>query len=651
MATNRTLALTVTDDASVTRNFSLYPSYSGPTENSAIQSATRYGKSVGFTVSSRPWEPDDGAFRWRKALHPWDGGVYESRLGVPAPRTYSKGNCDASWSTLMFPPKLNSTTLTNGSNPRDPVEFNGKVWWGGGRYMYYFDPATNTATEDKDFGVGKAAVSWTVFNNELIVAMGETEKIWTRTTSTWTQAADNTFAIALGVVDAKLWRAETTNRVSSCTTAPRTLTSWIPSGTGAYSVGDTTWAIHTIKDYGGIPFVFKGDGVYAPDPQSRFKNQAPQLRQAPHADNGKGAFTAHGYLWVPTSSGMLRLKPGQSVMMGPELTHRPGYRFWVRGGVEIGGVIYLLCTDEAAVGATAVFKMIRDVDNITRQGNYIVHEWCRMAGTTKGYGIAATTVSTNPKIIVGYGNDLRWLKLGRGGGRDVDDANYDFGTAMELETGRIQPASDLGLVSTLVGVDTVLDYSRGGESLTISYVADRIKESDAYTGSLLNTQEGGGSAAISSTTNYQKVTRYAPAQTDGQFFEFKFAGTLTSAAGTTRPEILEAWAHGFTHPVQTHIVHVGVVADDNVWVNGVRNGIGHDETIRLWQDWMNRGVVLTCKIQTYEENHVTRFRVLSVEAVRTDTSPGQNVTDGDPATVVQVSMMRVDYANNLAVHD
>ena len=147
---------------------------------------------------------------------------------------------------------------------------------------------SGVTTVDKDFGSGNAGVTMAVFNNQLIVGMGESVKIWQRDTSAvWTQATDSTFAIALGVVGNKLWRAESINKLSNCITAPQTLASWTPASPNQYAVGDTTYGVHTIIDYGGVPWVLKDDGAYAPDTNSQFFNQAPQMANWPHSDNGK----------------------------------------------------------------------------------------------------------------------------------------------------------------------------------------------------------------------------------------------------------------------------------------------------------------------------------------------------------------------------
>lgn len=593
----------------------------------------------GLTIQTRAWEPGDPQQAWRVPLHPWDAGLNSDRLTNK--RAYAKANADTSYNgLLLFPPAHNAVTLTNAVLPDKVAEFNSLMFMRSGRYAYYFDPSANTATEDEDLGLGNAITDIEVFNGELVVAMGESVKLYTRNTAgTWTQATGNTFATALGVVGSRLWRSESTNKVSSATTAPRTLTSWTPASPNQYTVGDSTYAVNTIIDYGGVPWVGKADGMYSPDPASRFINQTPQLRKYPHTDNCKGAFVAQGFLFVPSSAGLIRIKPGQSKIIGPELVGRPGYRFWVRGGVEFGGVIWLLCTDEGAVDNTFICKMVRDDEGLSGR-EYRFYEWCRLGATTKGYFIGVSTKGTNPELVVGFGNNMKYIKLGRGGGRDIDDSNYAYSTSMELETGKVMPSADLGVVSVLQGVTTVLDYSAAGESLSVSYKVD----GDGAYSDLLTTSEGGGTAAISSTTNFQAVTRYAPTTAIGQFFEFKFTGTLTSASGTNRPEILEAWAFGYSRPKVTDVISMAIHAGPGTAaVNGIPNGQSAEETIRLFRNWMESSTVLTVEIPEYEMGRTTRFLVTNVEVAEQEATIGQQ--HPTTASRVMVALTRVDYAN------
>ena len=509
-----------------------------------------------------------------------------------------------------------------------------------GEAIYIDDVEIHIHFEDKDLGADKSAVDGCTFNNELIVAMGETEKIWKRTTTTWSQASDATYAIALGITDAKLGRVETSNEFSQCDDTPLTLTEWIPADPNEYLVGDTTYPCNTIIDYQGGTWVGASNGMYAIDPTYLFHNQTPQLYKYPHVDNCKGAFIAHGYLWVPSAAGLIRIGRGSSVVQGPEIVGRPDYRFWVRGGVEWGGDIYLLCTDEQASENTFICKMSRQPEDSTQ---YYYQEWCRLGSSTKGYAIAVTTIDSRPRLFVKLGADLRIIDLGRGGGRYIDDPTYSYGTAGLLETGKILPGPDLSVVHVLQGVETVLDYSATGESLTLDY-----KQDGGSYANLLTTQEGGGTAAISGTTNFQSIIRYAPRTAVGQFLEIRFTSTLVEATGTNRPEIIDAFAFGYLRPLVTDTMIVALVDDGKTWTGlGMGSGQSAMGLHTLFRNWFNSSTVLTLEIPDYEESKTTRFLVTDVKQTEIDSEPGIGIMS-DPVKILIVTMVRVPFGPDYA---
>ena len=459
-------------------------------------------------------------------------------------------------------------------------------------------------------------------------------------TGYWTQATDATYAIALGAVDNRLWRGTGTNGISSCTTAPLTLTSW---GSEGYTVGNTSYAIHTIIDYGGVPWVIKGDGAYQPDPATRFHNQTPQARDWPNTENGKGAWTGFAALWVPTVSQTLRITPGKSKGKGPEVTARPDMHWLVRGGVNFNGANWLLCTDAAGAEPTMVVKMVPDDSGLSGR-EYIYYEYVNAASFTVGKFIAAMTSPTNPTIVFGYGNNGSYFKQGRGGGRDIDDANFTPGAAMTTESGVVMPGPDLSVHSTLVGVKTTLKLPGANDTLAVDYRVD----GGSWT-ALLTTQEGGGTQNITQTTNWEAITRYAPtgATAVGQFFEFKNTGAQTGAAGTTRPEIREQWAFGYSNPDTLDVISLAIPASAQVTVRGLRQGRDGGQTLDLFRSWRADGTVLLCELQGYEESRNTRFRVTAVDWVEQIATPGAGENTRSMG-VIRVALTRVDFAGAYA---
>ena len=512
-----------------------------------------------------------------------------------------------------------------------------------GQAIYIDDVEIHILSEDKDLGAGNAAVDACTFNNVLVVAMGETTNIWQRTTTTWSQSAGSVFAIALGVVDAKLCRIETNNEFSNCLTTPLTLANWTPADPNEYLVGDTTYACNTIVDFMGGTWVGAQNGMFAIDPTYLFHNQTPQLYKYPHVDNCKGTFVAHGSLWVPSAAGLIWIRGNTSIPRGPEVVGRQDFIFWVRGGVEWGGDIYLLCTDQQDRSATSIIKMSRDSNDPT-QYNY--YEWCRLTDSTDGYAITLTSKDSRPRLFIKFGANLRVIDLGRGGGAYIDDPNYSYGTAMVLETGKVLPGNDLSVVHVLQGVETVLRYSSTGESLSLEYRQDARGDSTGYS-SLLTTQEGGGTAAIS-TTNYQSVIRYAPSTAVGQFLEIKFTSTLVEATGTNRPEIIDAFAFGYLRPLVTDRLVVALV-DDGRTVTGLGMGSGQSSMSMhtLFRNWFNSSTVLELQIADYEESKTTRFLVTDVQQTEVESGVGIGPM-ADPTKVLVVTMIRVPFGPDYA---
>lgn len=591
---------------------------------------------------SRPWQPGDPQERFYIRVHPWDGGLFPDR--IENGRTYARANADASWENLLyFPPKLTVISLPLRTDPpRKFVEFNGKVYIVGGRYLYAYDPANDTVTLDRDFGAGSSAVDAAAFQNELIVAMGESERIWRRTTSgTWTQASDNVYAIALGVIGSRLYRAAGTNKLTSCPSSPLVLAAWTPASPNEVTVGDTNWPIVSITDYGGIAWVGKADGVYAPDGSGRYFNQVPQLARSVDSLNTLGAFTAQGSLFVPSIASLFRVRLGQARAVGPELTQRPGMRFRTWGGFEYSGALYVVCTDEAGESSPFICKMIADTRSRAPGGNeYIYHEWVRLPGTSRCVTIVSVPNDVT-KFIAGAGNDIAVGNLGRGGGRFVDDPAYEFGTDMEIESGCIPPSQSAAVTATLVGVSVVADFRAPGERLKIA----ATMECNSPYEDLLSTQEGGGTPWIEQTDGWQTVTRYARPGMEGQFLHVQLVGKLVSANGGASPRVREVWAHGYLRPRTTDIVRLVLVADARSrGLTGVPSNLTAAQVIDIWKHWMELGSPVEIRIEGYNAGKPFMAVVTDVShksALRTVVDMGRP----KDLAIVQVTAVRVDYTN------
>ncbi len=635
-----------------------------------------------YTLQTKDWEPADGTLPWRVALHPFAAGIGPDRIephitftgelkNRPA-MVYAKSNADASNPHyLTFPPATNTLgslvttvyyntavqlrydgyatyggTTYMGAGPstsglfRAVRNFNGKAYFAGGQYLYSLDASYNYVVTH-DFGAGKTIADIEPFNNELIIAMGETEKIWKMTTAeAFTQATDATYAIALGTTDDKLWRAAGVNLISNCIIDPLTLTSWVPSAGNEYTAGDTTYSVTDLIEYGGIIAAVKPDGVFFPDGQTVFRNQTPQLGVYPDAQNGLGAFVAWGYLWVPSVVGLLRVTVGESLAVGPELSNRPDYRFRIRAGVEWNGYIYLLCTDEASAAQTFVCKMMRNTAGLDITTPYIYHEWCRLGGVLKGYILIVYTTPTNPTMVAGYGTGAEYMVLGRGSGLDVDDTNYVFGTAMELETGELIATTDLGIEVDVVGVKLVGEQIAGA-SLSVAY---DVNNTGTYS-PMQSRQDTEGHVPVEDS-GYFSVNRYAPPNTKGNIVKVKLTGTLPAGTtGGSKTKLREAWLYGGAHPDTTDVITLGVYADRGARVVGLRQGRSGGDTLELFRNWAQTGRVLLIRIPDYDQGVQCYCVVVDAKYANQDAmlDGKQQVLSG----VITVTLRRVDFAGLL----
>lgn len=589
-----------------------------------------------------PWESDEfGSAPWRVPLHPWNGGLHVDRLQYR--NVYAKANADASNEGLLLPPpKLNTLTLPSSSaTPFKAVEFGNDTFYLNGPQVHKVTNATPpVATLDKDLQTdyGDSGVDMIVYSGELFVCFGglsaSDDQLVKRTSAgAWSQSAAAIYSDAIGVVDDRFWIIDTTNQADNTTASPLLSTNYT---TANYKVGDATYTATRVVDYGGVPWFAKADGLYQGDPESRFHNQIPSARRSPDADNGKNMFTAGGYLWCPMLDGLYRVQLGRAVPRGPEATFRPDYRFRVRDGFERNGALWLLVEDLSGVSQPFVCKMFRYGDLAPAGHEYVYHEIARLGSTSSAKCMILTNKPTNPRVLVSHGNDLKYFALGRGGGRDIDDTNYEYGSAWEIESGLFAPTDDMAVVSTFVGLTVVCNLD-STESLTCQVGVDET----AYA-NLLNDQEsGGGSAAITNTTDWTAATRIAANPTQGQMFQVKVTGSKSSgtAAGTDVAKIREMWAFGYMHPKQTDRFFVGLYLGDKL---GHRQPITPDAAEQLFRRWKYDGTILKVELPEYQESYTIRGIVTGWSWEEETVDFGNN-TRPEKTDVLVAEITRIDF--------
>ncbi|MBK9077589.1 MAG: hypothetical protein IPL77_21935 [Flavobacteriales bacterium] len=136
MATNTFVSgIRVTDASSNIFDFPLMPTDKG---------------GVGLVIEPHLWEPGDLLGRWRIPIHPFSGGPNIDRFMETGDVMLRRTLMPPITGSSCSPESLLAHRRECRSYQAHPVRFQDKIFIIGGRYVYYFGPATNTVTEDED---------------------------------------------------------------------------------------------------------------------------------------------------------------------------------------------------------------------------------------------------------------------------------------------------------------------------------------------------------------------------------------------------------------------------------------------------------------------------------------------------------------------
>ncbi len=640
---------------------------------------TEDGKAQRVTVQTIPWEPGDVTIPFRVALHPWIEGLGPSRISPnvtmggdlrnrPA-MVYAKANGDASYDTFFtFPPKITflnqpvtvapgySGSISNlpydtgayGTTPYMGAgvvvgdiavavrNYEGNAYLAGGQFLFRLDSSL-ALTLVKDFGAGTIISDLEVFNEKLYVALGDTDEIWEMNSGEVFTHSANVFAICFGRNEDKMWRVENPNLVSNCIDEPLLLTSWVPESPEQYTAGDTTWIANDLTEYSGSIAAVKPDGAYFPNQRTQFFNQTPQLAVYPDIDNGKGYFSAFGFLYVPSIAGLLEVSVGISPAVGPELAGRPDFRTRVRAGVEWNRDIYAGTADEARIEETFICKMDRQFSS-----PFAYHEWARMGTVSPIRVMIVYTGSENPTLVSGIGQQVALITLGRGSGRDIDDSNYEYGEHAVLEPGLFLAGQDLGIAFDWHGVKVVGKQVPNG-TLSCFYDLD-------MTGSwapMKSTFEGAGKISIEDTGWFSTV-RFLPPNSTGHAPQFRLEGTMPPGQrGKDRTEVYEVWAFGNLRPENTDIITVDIYAAKQSRVRGLFQGRKKSSTYSHLRDIYRDGRIVELKLPGYSEHSTVHVKLVEIkQANMSTTAEGTNEI---PANSLRLTFRRVDFSGDFNV--
>ncbi len=595
-------------------------------------SANADSRSVGIKITNEfATENSNQMLRWKYQLHPFDFGLAGGRDILP--RSYIDANADVSNGQYIAPPpKIYTLSMPLGNGCTRIVEYNGEIFFLCGQYVYRCN-SSYAVTLDRDLGAGVTGTDMVVFNNKLVVACGSSGYMQERDASgAWTTSTD-TSADKLAVVNERLWRSYG-NQLWSCSTGPLVAANYIQSN----NVGDTTYKVNALVEYGGVVWPIKENGAYQADVAEVFKNQTPQMAQWPNAHNGRGTFVAKGSLFVPSINGLIEVNRGISRFVGPERANRPVSNMLTYGGIEWQGYLLLACMDNSGKGAYTV-KMMPDETGMSGR-QWIYHQLCYLnSGTAVPASITVSTIPTNPTVFVGMtsGTTVYYFTLGRGGGKDINDPNYTYQNTWYLETGSFQPVDDRSVVSIFHGMDIV--SSLGSNDGLAVRVTNDLGDSVV----LQTDHEYIGETIVRNTYPMARTRLYAPPGFTGrQFSVMIFGDSATSNAGPVHPKVYEAWAFGYLRPEVIEQYEIAIQAADFSRTGGIMTGIGFKDTIELFLKWKEEAEVLTLESPFLMHNKPVRCIVTNIQVLSaSETYMPYGVRESG---VLMVEFARLSYA-------
>lgn len=201
------------------------------------------------------------------------------------------------------------------------------------------------------------------------------------------------------------------------------------SGAGFF-VGDPGIPATGIADMAPFTLVNGENGTYGFTPEGAVFNVIRALRDARSANNGKKSAYQFGWSYICTDIGLYACRPGPVAnpvgLSGEMLRGFEGF-----DGKPVACLAwreYLLVAYESSAGST--WRILLGVYGPATEGTGEL-DWYLISSRTTGSvrEIFATSTPTNPNIGWGEGaSQLARIVMGRGGGRDISDSNYVYGT-------------------------------------------------------------------------------------------------------------------------------------------------------------------------------------------------------------------------------
>jgi hypothetical protein len=365
---------------------------------------------------------------------------------------------------LTMGPLVNSITLAAGTETVVRlVELGSYIFAYGGRYINQIDPADDSINDTSavfpyDCGAGYAVTDADYFDGYVYVFLSSAHNILRHTgVASPTQASDT----VQGHQAARYWadtyyalaKAQSesgTPKVAWCSqgTAPFTAANWVT----AYTVGETTSSITALAGLERTLYVAKSDGLYYIDKTGR----TPCLIPASPISTYNGVNTwvdSSGRVWYPTLSGLfvyesdtgsiLNATPGNKLpntsSIYGRITAMAQWRGWYYAAIYNGTDTFLMCGRERQDGEEGF-------------GPIIWHGALATFASTTCNCMLVSASTTPPRLWMGVGTGVRYIKLPTNGDNPLQDSNYAYaytGTPYSTVTGSIYFGhSDWGATGT-----------------------------------------------------------------------------------------------------------------------------------------------------------------------------------------------------------
>lgn len=350
---------------------------------------------------------------------------------------------------------------------------------------------------------------------------------------TWTEAAggsgaDN-YAQFFTVLEEKLWKNETANRIRYSTAATETGSSWTPSSGTDYQVGDSSITLTGLYALNGTVVPATNTGLFAwLADELRFRNVVTQFTADLSTDTFKTGLVRGSWLYLITAKqGLVRFNGYQledlsELFISPRLTNYGGR---VRALTQDGTQIYLLLdtpTADSTSGKTVKLASLRqvgdewqlhilanvdigDISSIAVAGN-----WLHAFGRAYHTGLAAMAVTS-----------IRWALPQKSVAPYADDI-----TVRDLiTTGTINlpifPAAD---VVALNKVELLVQDTDTNNTVAVKYGIDGAAATTTTLGTITTDTT---SAPARVTLNASSLA--TPTNAKGRFWQFQLVLTRNSA--------------------------------------------------------------------------------------------------------------------------